>query len=202
MYKSVAIILLIILDCSFIYCQNLDSLVQNVINQINLDSLSSYVEILSGKKEWELNETSYTIVSRHAEHEDNNVAADYLKLKLQSWGLDTYDQQYSATGRNIYALQPGNIYPDQYYILCAHYDSMPPGPLAPGADDNASGVANVLEAARILKNYNPAYSIIYAFWDEEEIAHNGSLYFAEQASEDNMDILGVINVDMIGFDHN
>lgn len=201
MSKIASIFLLILINhCSIIYCQSDAFLIQSIIDQTNLDSLTYSIEILSGVREWNINDTSYKIISRYADYVDNDIAAEYLKNRFVSLGMDTYDQKYSETGRNIYAIQQGYLYPDQYYIICGHYDSMPEIPPAPGADDNASGVSTVLEAARILRDYNPAYSIIYALWDEEETVGQGSLYFAEQASLNNMDILGVINIDMIGFD--
>jgi hypothetical protein len=201
MHKKIGFFLLVFFNYySNVYCQNADSLIQIIIDQTNLDSLTSNVEILSGEKNWIINDTSFTIISRHANHLGNEIAADFIKYKLESLELDTYVQSYSSSGRNIYAIQMGYLYPEKYYLICAHYDDMPDGPIAPGADDNASGVASVLEAARILSKFNPAYSIIYALWDEEEVAHNGSLYFAEQASLNGLDIQAVINTDMIGWD--
>ena len=58
---------------------------------------------------------------------------------------------------------------------------MPSGTTAPGADDNASGTAAVIEAARIFTQYDSKYTIIYALWDEEEQGLIGSAYYAHQA---------------------
>jgi hypothetical protein len=77
---------------------------------------------------------------------------------------------------------------------------MPPGPIAPGADDNASGTAAVIEAARIFSQYSFPYTVIYALWDEEEIGLLGSGYYAELAANQGDSILGVINLDMIAWD--
>jgi len=79
---------------------------------------------------------------------------------------------------------------------------MPSGTLAPGADDNASGTAAVLEAARILSQYVSDYTIIYALWDEEEQGLIGSYDYAAQASSNGDSIMGVINLDMISWDSN
>ena len=77
---------------------------------------------------------------------------------------------------------------------------MPSGTTAPGADDNASGTAAVIEAARIFTQYNSNYTIIYALWDEEEQGLVGSAYFAQQAALAGDSIMGVINMDMIAYD--
>lgn len=178
----------------------IDSVIQNLINQISLDSLTNYVNILSGEDSVTLNGNSYLIQSRHTYHPHNDIAADYIEKKLNDTGLPTYNQIFSATGRNVYSVQDGSNYPDQKFIVCAHYDDMPSSPPAPGADDNASGTALVLEAARVLSQVQTPYTIIFALWDEEETGYDGSEYFADEAEMNNENILGVVNVDMIGYD--
>jgi hypothetical protein len=125
---------------------------------------------------------------------------DYIKQKLDSYGLTTFNQNWSSTGRNVYGVQTGTDFPNQQYIICAHYDDTPPGSTAPGADDNASGTAAVLEAARIFTQYQSKYTIIYALWDEEEQGLVGSAYYAQQAALAGDSIRGVINLDMIAWD--
>jgi hypothetical protein len=141
-------------------------------------------------------------MSRNKYQTGNNMAADFIKEKLDSYGLVTYDQNFSSTGRNVYGVQLGSLYPNKKYIICAHYDDMPSGTTAPGADDNASGTAAVIEAARIFTQYDSKYTIIYALWDEEEQGLIGSAYYALQASNAGDSILGVINMDMISYDSN
>ncbi len=174
--------------------------VQSIINDTNLDSLIFFVEELSGEVQTIIGGSPYTIVSRHKNQPSNDKAADYIKQKLDSYGLSTYDQWWSGTGRNVYAVQTGTEFPNQQYIICAHYDDMPSGSTAPGADDNASGTAAVIEAARILSGYSFPFTIIYALWDEEEQGLIGSDYYATQAANQGDSILGVINLDMIAWD--
>ena len=123
--------------------------IQEVINKTNLDSLIYFVKELSGDVQTIIGGSPYTILSRHKNQPGNDKAADYIKQKLQSYGLPAYDQVFSSTGRNVYAVQLGTTYPNKKYIICAHYDDMPTGTTAPGADDNASGTAAVIEAARV-----------------------------------------------------
>jgi len=178
--------------------------IQTIINQTNLDSLTHFVRELSGEEQTIINGTPYTIVSRRWNHAGNDMAAIYIKQKLQSYGLPTYDQYFgSGGGRNVYAVQVGTTYPNKKYIICAHYDDFTySGTIVPGADDNASGTAAVIEAARIFKNYNSKYTIIYALWDEEERGLYGSAYYAQQAALAGDSIMGVINLDMIAYDSN
>lgn len=181
--------------------QATNSLIQSLINQTNLDTLIRTVNILSGEDSVTIHDSTYLFLSRNAEHPHNDLAADFIFQTLNSYGLPTYNQQYSANGRNVYSVQAGTVYPGKIFIVCAHYDDMPFQP-APGADDNASGVAAVLEAARILSRIPTPYTIIYALWDEEEVGKSGSAYYAQQAFLAEDDILGVVNLDVLGWDGN
>jgi Zn-dependent M28 family amino/carboxypeptidase len=94
--------------------------------------------------------SSYTIVSRHYLSQSNIKAAQYILERFQSFGLDAWYQNINSTIVNVLAKKPGNKFPNKYVIICAHYDDMPSGSTAPGADDNASGTSAVIEAARLM----------------------------------------------------
>lgn len=176
--------------------------IQSILNQTNTDSLMHFTKELSGVIPTIINGTPQTIVSRHKNQPGNALAETYIKQKLESYGLQTTIQSFSSTGKNVYAVQPGTEFPNRKYIICAHFDCMPSGSLAPGADDNASGTAAVIEAARLFTQYSFPYTIIYALWDEEEQGLIGSAYYANQAALAGDSILGVINMDMIAYDGN
>ena len=173
-----------------------DPVVADIINQTNLDSLVSYVRILSGEDSVWIGNNRVLIRNRGGT--GGNLAASYIKQKLSSYNLEVYEQNYSSTGKNVYAVQEGYLYPEKQYIICAHYDAVD----VYCADDNASGVAAVIEAARILSRYDFKYTLIYALWDEEEIGLIGSDYYASQVSSNQDQIQGVINLDMLGWDGN
>ena len=195
--KKIILIVIILLGIqSSLYSQPSPT-VQAIINQTNIDSLVYFVMELSGEVSTIIGGTPYTIISRNKYQPSNDKAADYIKQKLDGYGLVTYNQNFSSTGRNVYGVQLGTLYPNKKYIICAHYDDMPSGSVAPGADDNASGTAAVLEAARIFTQYDAKYTIIYALWDEEEQGLVGSSYYAQQAYNSGDSIMGVINLDMI-----
>jgi len=196
--KKILLILILLGIQSSLYSQS--PTIQTIINQTNVDSLVYFVKELSGEVQTIIGGSPYTIVSRNKNQPSNNMAANYIKQKLDSYGLVTYDQWWSGTGRNVYGVQLGSQYPNKKYIICAHYDDMPSGTTAPGADDNASGTAAVIEAARIFTQYDSKYTIIYALWDEEEQGLVGSAYYAQQAFNSGDSIMGVINMDMIAYD--
>lgn len=178
--------------------------VQQILNAASQDSLVKFVRELSGNIPTIINGTSQTILSRHKLQPGNALAETYIKQKLQSYGMTTTIQPFGTggTGKNVYGVQSGTEFPNQKYIICAHFDDMPSGTTAPGADDNASGTAAVIEAARIFSQYDFPFTIIYALWDEEEQGLVGSAYYAQQAANAGDSILGVINLDMIGYDGN
>ena len=179
-----------------------DSIIQQVISETSLDTMTYYLRVLTGVDSVTIGGNRYLITTRHTNYPGNNLAADFIYQTLSQTGLPTFDDNYSSTGRNVYSVQTSTDFPDKEFIICAHYDDMPPNPIAPGADDNASGVAAVLEAARVISHIQTKYTIIYALWDEEEVGFIGSSNYANEAYISGEDILGVINLDMIGWDSN
>lgn len=104
---------------------------------------------------------------------------------------------------NVLAVQRGTVYPNRYVIMSGDIDSRVSDPLdgtsdSPGANDNASGLAGTLEAARILSKYKFPTSIIYVGLSGEEQGLFGGKGLAEYATEQAWDIIGVLNNDMIG----
>jgi hypothetical protein len=197
--KTVCYLLLIAFQFSF---AQVDPQIMDLIAQVNSDSLYENLRILTGEKPITLFAGPIFISSRHKDDVGNSYAAEFIYRKLQQYGYETFRQDFQFPGQNIYAYKPGIKLPNQQIIICAHYDCMPPGNIAPGADDNGSGTAAVLEIARLLKNVTTDYTIIFALWDNEEQGLLGSAYYAFQANSRKDVIIGVINLDMIGYDSN
>lgn len=172
--------------------------VADFIKESSLDQLKSAINELSGETSAKVNGATVTIKNR-VSSKGNDLAADYIKERLNSYGLTATDQVYKAGatgGRNVYAIQTGKTRPNDIYIICGHYDAVADY----CADDNLSGTVTVLEAARILSKYCFENTIIYAFWDEEEIGLVGSKYYASNAKSKKDNILGVLNIDMSAYD--
>ncbi len=178
--------------------------IRQIIDSVKIDSLILFVKELSGEVPTTINGIPQTILSRHRDQPGNALAQTYIEQKLASYGLPVTIQNFSATGNNVLATQLGTVFPKRKFVICAHYDAMPAGPVAPGADDNGSAVAAVLEAARILSDYPFPFTIVYALWDEEEVFPYliGSMYYADQAVASGDSILGFINLEMMGWDSN
>jgi len=121
-------------------------------------------------------------------------ARNYITTSLKNLGWSPSLQRFTD-GINIIAERPGTSLKAGTIIVAAHYDTVPG---SPGADDNASGVATLLEIARIFSNISTPQTLKLVFFDAEEIGLRGSLAFtANIANLANLN--GVVVMDMIGF---
>jgi hypothetical protein len=171
--------------------------------KVNTDSLVFFVKNITGKQPVVINNQPKVISSRYATHPGNNLAAEYLKQTVMGYGWMVEDIPFSSSGRNIIAYKPGTLNPKQAYLVGAHYDCVGNTTMDfEGADDNASGVAALLETARVLQTETFPYTIVLAFWDEEELGLLGSEAFAPDGPVGYWDIKASINLDMIGYDGN
>lgn len=104
---------------------------------------------------------------------------------------------------NVVAIQKGTKYPNRYIIMSGDIDSRNSDTMdftgdAPGANDNASGMAGTIEASRVLSNYKFENSIVYVGLSGEEQGLFGGKGLAEYAKKNNWEIIGILNNDMIG----
>ena len=128
--------------------------------------------------------------------EDRFTYMGYLpKLDLFEYNGNTYN--------NVIAQKIGSVSPDDWYIICGHYDSTSNDPMnnAPGGDDNGSGAAGVLETARVLKDIETEASVLFiAFGAEEQGMIGSKAYVADlKKNGDLSKVKAVLNMDMIGY---
>lgn len=177
-----------------------DPRIREMLNQVNMDSLEATVQHLQdyGSRIW---------------NSDNAFAAsDWIAGRMEALGLEVEQQPFNANtwmgsgeaAPNVIGIQRGTLYPDTYVVCGSHFDSfsyeaMFGGGTAPGADDNATGVASVLESARIMTQYEFEYSIIYCAYGCEEMGLYGSEAYASRCQQQGMDIIGYFNNDMNGY---
>ncbi|MFJ6085805.1 M20/M25/M40 family metallo-hydrolase [Streptomyces sp. NPDC092369] len=147
------------------------------------------------------------------------AARDWLLAELRSYAaasggrmtaeLQSYVQQPAsriptATKiTNVLATLRGSVTPERVYVVSGHYDSrvtdvMDATSDAPGADDDASGVAVVLELARVLARRRPAATIVFAAVAGEEQGLYGSTYLAQQLKAAGTDVQGMFTNDIVG----
>ncbi len=130
---------------------------------------------------------------------------DWLKNKYTSFGyasnqLQEYSYTYSgstAVCKNLVVTKIGTLYPNTFLIVCGHYDSL----VGTGTNDNGSGVACILESARLLVNIPTEYSIKFINFSGEEDGLKGSQNFVSSvvnATTPKMNIRLVFNLDEVG----
>ncbi|MDD5559826.1 M20/M25/M40 family metallo-hydrolase [Candidatus Methylomirabilis sp.] len=126
------------------------------------------------------------------------AAADSIAEALTGFGLHLVEERFRCEGRwyrNLVASHPGSLRNGQVLVV-AHYDTVPN---SPGADDNASGVAGLLEVAGALACHRFMHDLVFVAFPLEEYGNPGSLYFVEQAKACGVTIAGVFDLEMIGY---
>lgn len=158
--------------------------------------------LLSGEGPIDIGNGPEIIFSRNESQPGNALAADWLQARCEQMGQTSEVQLFdNGAGENILVEIPGAVYPERKVIICGHYDAMPGGPVAaPAADDDGSGTVAVLEAIRVLAGHTFENTIVFALWDEEELGKLGSIHYANGIDTGEVRIVGVVNVDAIGYD--
>jgi hypothetical protein len=141
---------------------------------------------------------------RHAETPANlDRAGDYVRTQLLNLGYDP-QEIYFGEGRfrNIEGMLPGTGTSNEIIVIGAHYDTSPTG--TPGADDNASGVAVMLEIARALAGSELSRSVRFiGFTNEERPWFNtdlmGSRVSANASAATGEQIIGMFSLEMLGY---
>src|SRR4051794_9121502 len=148
---------------------------------------------------------SQQIGERNLQHYDHlEAAAAYIRHYLESLDYQVVEEDYTVQGktvRNIFVNAEGSTKGQGIVVIGAHYDTVPG---SPGADDNGSGVAAVLELARILKNESPTRPIMLAFFPNEEppyfqTADMGSVHLAHSLEQKFQKVTAMISVESIGY---
>ena len=166
------------------------------------DEVRRVVDTASTGRIFEYQKALFDFDSKHISKPDNARAAQYLFDTYTSFGYQPQYQSLEAPnalgGRtaNVLATLPGTTHPQVLYVVSSHYDSVDDGP---GADDDSSGTAALLETARVLKQHPQAATIVFASFTAEESGLLGSRAYVRRALEDKLQIAAVVNNDMIGW---
>jgi hypothetical protein len=143
------------------------------------------------------------IGTRHYTATGNVLAAELIYTELGGYGLDVWYEDF-VTDDGLLALNVvGEIAgrdPSQVYLVLAHFDSLNPADLSssPGADDNATGVAAMLEIARLLSGYELAHPVRFFATNVEEVGLQGVKAFAARAAAEGTPIAAAFNLDAVG----
>lgn len=201
------------IDCGY------SASVAGLLDQVTLEQWSGWIRKLSGADPVTVGGAPYTITTRFSDilfadypPYTRSMAYDFVYEQITGWYAeneqveieeDVYQPSgYSgATWKNLVLTIPGKQFPEQIVILSAHLDSTSASSdrytNAPGADDNATGVATLLEAARVLQDQQFSRTIRLIWFTGEEQGLLGSRAYVQDHSMNG--IIGVINLDMFGY---
>ncbi len=169
----------------------LDSLVE-LISQDSIESYSYWLQNYRGRPAGSNQGVAGDLEDKFREFGYDSVYLD------EFWRLDWYGT-HLYHGWNVVARKAGTLYPHDQIIVGAHFDTEA---VSPGADDNGSGTAGVLEIARVLSDIETNMEIVFILFDCEEEGLLGAYDYAEKAVENNDRIVFMLNLDMIGFYRN
>lgn len=161
--------------------------IQEIVNQVDSNNLKTDLALIEG------------IRHRNTGADHLQAVRDLLNQRFLDAQLRTEKQEFNFgayIGENYIGTNLGTTTDNEIYIVDAHYDGVDD---APAADDNGSGVAGVLEAARILSNYNFKKTIRFIGFDLEEAGLQGSQAYVINNIPEEENIAGVLNFEMIGY---
>jgi hypothetical protein len=185
-----------------------DPTVAGILNAVSESEYRELVEGLSGARPVTVGGQSVTFKTRYTPSQQGTLAEQYVYEYFQSLGLKTEYHAWNGvercpgiSGRNVIAEIPGKLDPKRIYVMSAHLDSISPRPLtdAAGADDDGSGTAAVMQAAKIVRDYDFDYTLRFVAFTGEERGLCGSAHYTRDAKQRSEDIRGNINLDMIAY---
>ncbi|MEO1054540.1 MAG: M28 family peptidase, partial [Bacteroidota bacterium] len=164
--------------------------IQDIVDKVSATKLKEYMEQLVGERSYK--------TARGIKNIDK--ARELLKNHFKGNGLKAFRhpvEHGDYMGYNYSGVYEGTLDGDLTVIVSGHYDTVKD---TPGADDNASGVAGLLEIARVISKYGFNYSMDFVAFDlEEENLLGSNLYVKSLWGNKNMWVKGIINMDMIGY---
>ena len=172
-----------------LYASRADA-VQTVVSQASVSRIYGYEKAL------------FDFDSKHISRPGNKLASAYLFDTYKSFGyapeFQWFERQNALGGQtaNVIATLRGTVNPELIYVVSSHYDSVAIGP---GADDDSSGTAALLETARLLAHLPQPATIMFASFTGEEAGLLGSREFVRRAIATKLAIVGALNNDMVGW---
>jgi hypothetical protein len=172
------------------------------------DAARTVVADVSKDRAYRYSYDLYQFGSKYITQPGNHQAIEYLAAQLRQWGYEPELQWFEARPRsaspgapvvrtaNVIARLRGTAHPDVVYVVSSHFDSVEE---SPGADDNTSGTAALLEVARVLAARPQPATIHFAFLTAEEAGLLGAREYTRTALERGDAVVGFVNNDMIGF---
>jgi hypothetical protein len=178
-----------------------DPIIAGMIDQIDIDRVLWPIERLTGVEPAIIDGSPYTILTRNTySGTPIQKATQFVSEYFQTLGLEVEMHNWSNPNYpNVIATIPAEGDSDEIIIITAHMDDMPSGPIAPGADDNASGTTAVMIAAELFSQLQWSCTVRFIAFTGEEQGLLGSAAYALRSYDLGEDITGVLNLDMIAY---
>ncbi len=182
--------------------------VWEMLGQVSQNRALNDLRRLTGEEPICTSNGCYTIANRPTGSEGLHWATDYLSQSLVSLGYAVEFQNWSRSGRsdrNVIARKMGAYAPTEEIYFVAHVDGVKSGAgeQYPAADDDASGVVDNLELARILGSHTFSRTVVLLFTTGEEQDRLGARSYLDQLSPPELgSIKYAVDVDMVGYDGN
>ena len=200
---------------SSLFYSQVDTRIYDIVDDVSSEKLEYYVQNLvdfgtrNTFSETESDTRGIGAARRWIKNEFEGISSDCndcLEVFFQGETVTPEDGNRipkEAEVLNVVAVQKGKKYPNSYIIMSGDIDSRASDTQdyetdAPGANDNATGMAGAMEAARVLSQYEFDHSIVYVGLSGEEQGLYGGQFLAKYAKENDWDIIGILNNDMIG----
>lgn len=213
MYKKILFPIVFLL-ISTVHAQS-DAKIYEIINSVSAERIGEDIATLANFG------TRHTLSDTVSQTRGIGAARRWIKKEFESISQDcgnclevSYQKNFVEKGTNarivndvwvvnVLAVKRGTKYPNRYIIMSGDIDSRVSDPTdytsdSPGANDNASGMAGTIEAARVLAPYEFENSILFVGLSGEEQGLFGGKGLAEHAKKEGWEIIGILNNDMIG----
>jgi leucyl aminopeptidase len=208
MKKIFSFLAIIMLPVLALHAQSAEITLREILNQINKDSLQKTVQDMQNfesrfcaKTMGHNKKVAQYLVDRLISYGIEDAHIDSFPLEFTLWG-----QYYAQYMYNVLGTLQGKGETHQTVIIGAHLDAIAryDGVLAetaPGADDNATGCAVMIETARLLYENHiiPYHNIDFMAFDAEEVGLKGAHYDAQKRRDANENVIVMINNDMVGY---
>ncbi len=167
-----------------------DTFIERVIARVSADSIHRHIKALTDVR------TRYS-PAESCRAAEQHLCDYFAGLGLDSAKLDTYGNGW----RNVVGEKVGTIHPERIIIVCGHMDAISEDPenFAQGAEDNGSGTAMAIEAARVLAQEDLEMTVRFVGFTGEEQGLFGSQFHAQRARTRGEQIVAVTNYDMVAW---
>jgi hypothetical protein len=184
-----------------------DARIVNAFKVIDIARIKDTMLKLTGELPVTVNGVTSTLATRNTHSKELDIAMGFIEAQYAAMGLKTVRDPYTVRGKklnNLVIELPGKTNPSRVVFVGAHLDSTAGSPwgnekVAPGADDDGSGTAGMLELARALKDLDLPFTVRLIHFTGEEQGLWGSYAYSDKVAAAKTDVVAMVEIDMISY---